>query len=60
MAPLTGISERTCLGEIVFADDTCLVGDAAEMQSAENILEQIMRDKEGTMQTPVPRKLKHT
>ena len=28
----------------MFADDTCLIGDATEIQSAENILEQTMRD----------------
>ena len=27
----------------MFADDTCLIGDATEIQSAENILEQTMR-----------------
>ena len=33
-AHLTGNSEDACLGEIVFADDTCLIGDATEIQSS--------------------------
>lgn len=45
-AHLTGNCEDACLGEIVFADDTCLIGDATEIQSAEQILEQIMDWKE--------------
>ena len=41
---LTRNSEEVCLGDIGFADDTCLLGESEEMALAEPLLEQTMVD----------------
>ena len=39
--------KRVCLGDFAYADDTGIMGEAAEVRGAENVLVQTIRDFEG-------------